>query len=221
MANSIDPYYFSLCRIEQEAEHEISFLSSSSLKLDVLTQAMSYDRISDNDYLKLLQMNFYKYDKMDRKKAKRYCLIKMQMLVDAKKHPYKRGRFKEVNFNNPLRGDFHSFSERRSSLLQGIEAAKIKRFLWFDVALYVLLLSLFVYGLHFSIFGSVLLSLMFFASLYAYFYFCVLDEQVADELERDLDLLDPLMQELEVSRKNSAAVHLFGKTKKGPESSNL
>lgn len=85
MAVLTDKYYFSLCRIQQEAAHEISFLSTNSLKLDVLMQSMSYEEITENDYLKLLQMNYDKYDKMDRRREKRYCLVKMQMVADAKK----------------------------------------------------------------------------------------------------------------------------------------
>ncbi len=214
MANNVDPYYFSLCRIEQEAAHEISFLSSNSLKLDALMQAMSYDKISANDYLKLLKMNYAKYDKMDRTKEKRYCLVKMQMVADAKVHRYKRNQFKMVNFSNPIRDEFLSLFEQRIKALRWMEESKIKKFLVIDVCIYILVLLAFVYGLHISILFSVAIGLFIFFGTYLLFYYRILDQLVVDELEKDLDLLDPLFQEVEVSRKSSTRMSLFSKMKK-------
>lgn len=214
MANNIDPYYFSLCRIEAEAAHEISFLSSNSLKLDALMQAMSYDKISANDYLKLLEMNYAKYDKMDRMKEKRYCLVKMQMVADAKVHRYKRSQFKMVNFSNPIRDEFLPLFEQRIKALRRMEESKIKKFLIIDVCVYILVLLAFVYGLHISILFSVAIGLVIFFGTYLLFYYRILDQLVADELEKDLDLLDPLFQEVEVSRKSAVRMSLFSKMKK-------
>ncbi|EOS60990.1 hypothetical protein C815_00716 [Firmicutes bacterium M10-2] len=214
MANNVDPYYFSLCRIEQEAAHEISFLSSNSLKLDALMQAMSYDKISANDYLKLLKMNYAKYDKMDRTKEKRYCLVKMQMVADAKVHRYKRNQFKMVNFSNPIRDEFLPLFEQRIKALRWMEESKIKKFLVIDVCIYILVLLAFVYGLHISILFSVAIGLFIFFGTYLLFYYRILDQLVVDELEKDLDLLDPLFQEVEVSRKSSTRMSLFSKMKK-------
>lgn len=213
MAVSTDKYYFSLCRIQQEAAHEISFLSTNSLKLDVLMQSMSYEEVTENDYLKLLQMNYDKYDKMDRRREKRYCLVKMQMVADAKKRKYKRDRFKMVDFTPPLREDFMSLYFQRCRTIERLEEIKTKRFLWIDVLLYSLILVLFVYGFHVPMLYSLLIALASAGAMYVYFRFRILDNQIVEEIEKDMDLLDPLLQEMEMSRRNSAQVSLFHKRK--------
>lgn len=60
---------------------------------------------------------------------------------------------------------------------------------------------------------SLLIALASAGAMYVYFRFRILDNQIVEEIEKDMDLLDPLLQEMEMSRRSSAQVSLFHKRK--------
>lgn len=144
-----DKYLNALYRIEEKSKHQLSMMSDKYNLLDELTRSMIYEEIiTINDYLKLLEMFAIKYAEEEDRDAYEYTMIKMQMLVEAKRKKYKRTLFKGVDFQNRIDYGVAIFLSERKDYLSKRKEMLMKPFLYVSTSIYIVMLSLLVFVYH-------------------------------------------------------------------------
>ena len=82
-----DHFLGALKEIERRAQNNILVFSDVlTERLEVIAQNMVGKSISDNDYLKLLELYYKKFSKDENKQAMLFCLLRMQEVVFYKEH---------------------------------------------------------------------------------------------------------------------------------------
>lgn len=144
-----DKYLNALYRIEEKSKHQLSMMSDKYNLLDELTRSMIYEEmITINDYLKLLEMFAIKYAEEEDRDAYEYTMIKMQMLVEAKRKKYKRTLFKGLIFKTGSTMAWRSFVGTQRLFKQKKRDAHEAVFVCIDLYLYR---HAFAFGLCFHI----------------------------------------------------------------------
>lgn len=211
-----DRYMNALYRIEEKSKHQLSMMSDKYDELEKVAQAMYYeDVITINDYLKLLEMYGIKYAEKESRKAYEYTIIRMQLIVEAKRKKYLRRLFSQVDFSNPIDLGIGVFLSERKDYLKKLKQEMLRPFLWQLSLFYIFFLSLLVFGLKFPFLVSFILALVLLVIIFLYFYFFILYEKINEVLDRKREFLDKSMDAFEMSRKSSSISNLFHKFKKG------
>lgn len=207
-----DKYLNALYRIEEKSKHQLSMMSDKYNLLDELTRSMIYEEIiTINDYLKLLEMFAIKYAEEEDRDAYEYTMIKMQMLVEAKRKKYKRTLFKGVDFQNRIDYGVAIFLSERKDYLSKRKEMLMKPFLYVSTSIYIVMLSLLVFVFHIPFLFAFLFSVLIWLFFLVYMVFSLLDEKILEEIEKNRSALGQAMDEFEVSRKNSSVSNLFHK----------
>ena len=98
-----DRFLGSLKDIERQMQKELFSYSTDTLqRLDDIALAMIDEPMSDNDYLKFMELYARKYDKMPNKKARTYCVMRMQQVVDAKTNEKRQKEFPGLTFSKRM-----------------------------------------------------------------------------------------------------------------------
>lgn len=98
-----DRFLGSLKDIERQMQKELFSYSTNTLqRLDDIALAMIDEPMSDNDYLKFMELYARKYDKMPNKKARTYCIMRMQQVVDAKTNEKRQKEFPGLTFSKRM-----------------------------------------------------------------------------------------------------------------------
>lgn len=204
-----------LKRIERQFKNEIFFMGDSLSRLEARTEEMSHDVITDNEYLKLLELYSKVYIKNKENKKLAYCILRMQQICEAKKHHYLQKYYNKVAFTKMEDMDAltQDFISRQKEYLKIRQERSLIPLLILDAVIYCFMLILFVYGFHFSFLFSFFFSLGLWLILLLFSYFFVIESIIKDQMEELWDFMDPTLVDFEIKH-NSSSFKLFHKHKK-------
>ena len=81
-----DHFLGALKEIERRSrDNTLIFSDVLSERLDGIAESMISTKLSDNDYMKLLELYYQKYHKQEKKKAMMYCILRIQQMAECKK----------------------------------------------------------------------------------------------------------------------------------------
>lgn len=194
-----DRYLGALKKAERERTKEMSLLFDADESLDRLTEAMSGEVMSVNDYLKLLSLNYQKYERRhSHERGRRYILDRMGSVLEAKEKKHVQRYYpKLTDFEAPLDDSVRLFLEDHPSRWTGKGQAIMKRLLWADLLMYLFMLVLLVFGLKFSFLWAFLISIVLWAALLVYFRVRLVPDLLQEQLARGSEGLDPLVLRFE------------------------
>lgn len=195
-----DRFLSTLKVVERQRSEEFTFDMTAFARLEQLTISMSDEMISDDDYLKLLELYYKKYaDEVERSNML-YCLLRMQQLWQAKSHAFFQSRFKNVEFQSKSEECTVDFLKQKKPYLQQMKHRAMIPLFWFCCALYGILLALMVYVGRFSFISSMVCSLIVWVCCLLYSYFYVAEMLIDDQLRRMVEKVDPALMEFEKKR---------------------
>ena len=186
--------------IERQSSEEFSFEDTTSPRLFQLTDSMSDEYISDNDYLKLLELYYQKYTREGLNSNKMYCLLRMQQIQEAKDHSFRRKRFKKVIFQKEWEPSTKYFLMKKKSFLRQMRLREMIPLMGFASVVYALLLSFFVWGMHFPFLASFIFSVILWVLFLCYAYFFMTEITISDQMKKMNKKMDLPLAEFEKKR---------------------
>ena len=142
-----DHFLGALKEIERRAQNNILVFSDVlTERLEVIAQNMVGKSISDNDYLKLLEL----YSKDENKQAMLFCLLRMQEVVFYKEHKENQDDLSKMEFNEEYDSITKAFLFRKRDYYQITLKNIFQRFILLDTLAYIVFLLVFVLLIHIS-----------------------------------------------------------------------
>ncbi len=150
-------------------------------RLDDLSLSMLHEDMTDDEYLKWMQLYAQKYIRSNNKKALRYCLMRMEQVIAYGDQPRKQRQFPHLVFTDKKNPTIVEFMKAQTSIYQRNRIRFTRRILQITVILFCLLLPFHVLLLGMSFFAgwflSVLLCGLFFYIGQGYYFERMLEEQ--------------------------------------------
>ena len=195
-----DRFLSALKVVERQRSEEFTFDVTAYTRLEQLTQSMSDEWISDNDYLKLLELYYKKYVEDVNRSNMLYCLLRMQQICQAKSYKFFRSRFHRVEFQSHMEEDIVVFLSQKKPYLRQMKHRAMIPLLWVSLVLYGVGLALMVYVAQFSFCVSMIVSLLVWVCCLVYSYFFVAEMLMDDQLNRMVEKLDFALIDFEKKR---------------------
>ena len=146
-----DHFLGALKEIERRAQNNILVFSDVlTERLEVIAQNMVGKSISDNDYLKLLELYYKKFSKDENKQAMLFCLLRMQEVVFYKEHKENQDDLSKMEFNEEYDSITKAFLSRKRDYYQITLKNIFQRFILLDTLAYIVFLLVFVLLIHIS-----------------------------------------------------------------------
>ena len=109
-----DHFLGALKEIERRAQNNILIFSDVlSERLDVIAKNMVLKPVSDNDYLKLLELYYKKFSKEENKQGMLFCLLRMQQIVYLKGHRKKQNEIINLEYSEGYDSVTEAFLTRK------------------------------------------------------------------------------------------------------------
>lgn len=195
-----DRFLSALKVIERQRSEEFSFEDTTSPRLFQLTNSMSDEYISDNDYLKLLELYYQKYAREGLNSNKMYCLLRMQQIQEAKNHSFRRKKFKKVLFQKEWDPSTKCFLMKKKSFLRQMRLREMIPLMGFASVIYAVLLSFFVWGMHFPFLNSFIFSVILWVGFLCYAYFFMTEITISDQMKKMNRKIDEALSAFEKKR---------------------
>lgn len=190
-----DKYINSLKTLERRMDDSVVFYSVSLMEtLDDIALSMLQEDMTDNDYLKLLQLYAIKYKKLNNAKGRRFCILRMQQILMYRRYARKQKEFPRIDFGNPLDADTKSFLKEFPSYYTQYVVNFRKKVLKMDIAFFAILLVFFVLLLKTSFVTGWVLSLIAFFGILIFAFTTgfqrIMDDRFDDLLKKVDDKLE-------------------------------
>ena len=195
-----DRYVSALKAIERQITESFSFDDTSFLRLLEITDSMCYEVISDNDYLKLHELYYQKYASEGNRKNMLYCLLRMQQVLRAKKHRFWHKKFNKMEFQPVMEESVGEFLKGKKDYLSQMRHRGMIPLTIVDFVIYIVMLCLFVFGLHFSFVWSVVLSFCIWIYIVVYGYLVIVEGIISDQLYSMSKYVDGPLAEFDKKR---------------------
>lgn len=186
-----DHFLGALKELERRTHDNVLVFSDVlSERLDDLATSMVGSRLSDNDYMKVMELYYQKYQKAQKKKAMMYCLLRIQQMAEYKLNPRLRSEVSTIEFSDAFDEFTIEFLKKRKPHYQRLKVELKKRSLLigFLCATIFLMMSVLVFRMPFLtgwILSILLYVGMYFLMMkvgYPYFFETRLND-LQDELE--------------------------------------
>ncbi|MBQ0065284.1 MAG: hypothetical protein KBT48_05935, partial [Firmicutes bacterium] len=115
--------------IEKSLFHGINRKDTFLSKLNEITVHMTNLQIEDQEYLKLMQLYYYKYEMEDNLPGKRYCLIRMHQIHSYQKKKTLQVRFPKLHFTDQTEETLKDFLLDHENLYLDLVVQFIKELL--------------------------------------------------------------------------------------------
>ncbi len=146
-----DHFLGGLKEIERRCENNILIFSDVlSERLEKLASNMVDKEISDNDYLKLLELYYNKFLKEEKKEAMYYCVYRMQQIQSIKESKKKDKRVSLIEFSDHYDEITKAFLDRKKPFYHRFRLKQYIHFIYLDTLAFILFLALVVLIIHLS-----------------------------------------------------------------------
>lgn len=180
-------------------DNKLIFSEILSERLDALAESMVSQVLSDNDYMKVFELYYQKYQKLEKKKAMMYCILRIQQMAEYKKNVKLRNLVNKVEFSSNLDEYTREFLKKKRPYYKNMQIDFKKKVLLFGFILTTCFLILSVLVLKMSFLWGWILSVVFYFLIYfglvkvGYPYF------FETRLEMMQEELDPLCLALDMA----------------------
>lgn len=162
-----DYFLGALKEIERRSrDNSLIFSDVLSERLDGIAESMISTKLSDNDYMKLLELYYQKYHKSEKKKAMMYCILRIQQMAEYKKIKKFNKNVKNIEFN----GDFDeytlAFLNKKRPYYKNMALDFKKKALFISLFISIIFLFLIVLVCNVNFIFSWILSVIIYASSY-------------------------------------------------------
>lgn len=188
-----DHFLGALKELERRTHDNVLIFSTVlSERLDDLTASMINNPLSDNDYMKLMELYYQKFQKMEKRNAMMYCLLRIQQIASFKENVKLQKRVKLIEFSEDY-DEFTSeflFKKRPYYKNMQIDFKKRALLISFLCAVFFLIVGVLVVQVKFLI--GWILSLIIYVGSYFWFskrgFFYFFDSRLQD-LKAEVDPL--------------------------------
>lgn len=164
-----DHFLGALKQIERRSDHnKVGFSGVLQERLDELAQSMIFSPMSDNDYLKVLELYYQKYNFEKNVEAKTFCLLRMQMVDLAKKNEKYRYLFPALQFSQDHDSKTQEFLEKKRSILKYFYDHFMRRLVIVFTLVTIIMMFFFVLALSMPFVSGVIVSLAIGAMVFVY-----------------------------------------------------
>lgn len=137
-------------------------------RLDALVESMIGQKISDNDYLKTLELYYKKYKRFENYKGMYFCVLRMQQVARLKKEKHLQKRFVHLEFSDELDIEAAAFLKDHKNYFQEGQEQYMRIFLISILAIAMAWLIVSVLLFHIPFLWGWLLSIALYASLWVF-----------------------------------------------------
>lgn len=198
-----DKYINTLKTLERRMDDSVVFYSVSLMEsLDDIALSMLQEDMTDNDYLKLLQLYAIKYKKLNNVKGRRFCLLRMQQLLMYRRYAKKQREFPRIDFGNPLDDDTKSFLREYPSYYTQYIVNFKKKVLKMDIAFFAVLMVFFVLLLKTSFVAGWIVSLIAFIGILIFAFTTGFQRIMEDRFDDLLKKVDDNLEAVDRSVRN-------------------
>ena len=195
-----DHFLGALKEIERRShDNALIFTEVLSERLDEITESMISSKLSDNDYMKLLELYYQKYHKMEKKKAMMYCILRIQQMAECKKQRKPNTNIKNVEFSEEFDEYTQAFLNKKRPYYKNMQDDFKKKAMLISLAVAIIVMSVLVLACHVHFITGWIISLILFVGIYILLskigYPYVFENQLTALQEE----LDPLCLALDLS----------------------
>lgn len=195
-----DRFLGSLKNIERMMEKEMFDYSAQTLQqLDDVAVSMIDEDMSDNDYMKVMELYARKYNKSGNKQGRTFCVLRIQQVLEARKKEKNQKQFPRLEFTKTLDAKTKEFVKGFRNYIQYYRNTYKSNLLKLDVGLTIAIMVFTVLVLQIPFFVGWGASMVFFVGLfwvgYAYGFPKVMDDQI-DTL---IQFTDPYCESIDKS----------------------
>ncbi|WP_297237226.1 hypothetical protein [uncultured Faecalicoccus sp.] len=169
-------------------------------RLDALIETMIGAKLTDNDYLKTLELYYKKYQRFENHEGMYFCILRMQQILKYKNEKRFQNQFGRLEFTKDPLNDALVFVEQHKDYYQKVQEEYLR--------VYLLIILLVAIGI--LVFGVLVLDVPFFAcwifTMLIYAVLWGLGKKVGIErlMEKQIVKLYPKLDELCVKLDQSA-----------------
>lgn len=150
-----DRYLQDLKELERRSKDNIlSFSTVLTQRLDELAQTMINQPMSDNDYIKLCELYYQRYDREQNKQGMIFCVLRIQQFLKLKTTKNNRDAYPKISFSRYKDPDSLEFLKSKKNyylqLLNEFKKKLIKVALFFTILIMAILALLFQMNFIFS-----------------------------------------------------------------------
>ncbi|WP_279070338.1 hypothetical protein [Faecalicoccus pleomorphus] len=166
-------------------------------RLDALVESMIYQKISDNDYLKTLELYYKKYQRFENHKGMYFCILRMQQIMQLKNVRKRQENWHYLEFTSDVDSEVQEFLKAHKSYYQNAiyEYARVFLLILLAVTIAILVLSVLVFQVPFLI--GWLVSIAFYAGVWFFGKQKGIDFLMEKQIQKLYPDLDTLCQRLD------------------------
>ena len=123
-------------------------------------------KLSDNDYMKLLELYYQKYHKQEKKKAMMYCILRIQQMAECKKMKKFNKNIKNIEFSDSFDEYTLTFLNKKRPYYKNMALDFKKKALFISLFISIIFLALIVLVCNVSFVLSWILSLIMYVGSY-------------------------------------------------------
>lgn len=175
-------------------------------RLDALVESMIYQRVSDNDYLKTLELYYKKYQRFENHKGMYFCILRMQHLMQLKKEHKRPENWRYLELTTNVDHEVQEFLKEHKSYYQNAIYEYKRVFLMILLAFTVAILVVSVLIFQIPFWLGWLLSVCFYGGMWFFGKekgIGFLMEKQIQKLYPDLDVLCQRLDRSVMKKKNT------------------
>lgn len=143
-----DKYVKALEQIEKSMKDTLISMQGDKTRFHSFVTDISGEKMSDNDYLRVLEIFYGLYQRKNESKAQMYCILRMMQLELARRKPYLQSMYPHIQFTKDTDSRIESFVSRKRPFYQVISDRYERRFDLGSTLLCMALLALLVLAVH-------------------------------------------------------------------------
>ncbi|MCF0259001.1 MAG: hypothetical protein HUJ54_03995 [Erysipelotrichaceae bacterium] len=193
-----DQYLKALNFAENSQKKTIAGMNVEADTFIELVRDMTGQRMSDNDYAKVLEMFYKRYSrKNDRPLAVNYCVMQMERLYQARTRKNLQAMYPAIDFSENAAPFFKEFVSDTDGLYPRMEETVMKKWLAAQSVTSIALLAFFVLLCRLPFLVSLLICILLFVLLWIVGRRYIAPSLAEDRMNRMIRSLEPDHQEFE------------------------
>ena len=195
-----DKFLGALKELERKMHLDLNGYSKQNLEqLDEIAKVMAGQAISDNDYLKVMELYARKYEQLEQKKACQYCVMRMQEVLQAKTNPKIQANYPGLTFSSSIDSFTKEFLQPFKNYNQEYKIDFKIKLLRFDTMVMIILLALLVLVMKISFVIGWIFSFLVFIGIFVFGVKISFPRLIQEQMDSFLHHVDSFCEEVDKS----------------------
>ncbi len=152
-----DRFIAALNQIERQMKDMILSVSSDHTPFHEFVSEIQGEKMSDNDYFRILETFYGEYMRKQQSKAQMYCLMRMIQLEKAQNVRWMRKMFPKIEFSNAPNPSLKAFIDRKRPFYQALSDKIERKCVLISTAIVLIILPILILSLNLNSFLSLLI----------------------------------------------------------------